>query len=74
MKPGYSAFRSTIKRLMESGSLLRLACSEPKRLFIPSASKRATLHCSVRSEAAPVASARSEAGPPNSTSGRMSSG
>ncbi len=40
---------------------------------MPSVSKRAVLRWSVRSEAAPVSSARPDAGLPNSTSGRMSS-
>jgi hypothetical protein len=57
----------------DGGKPRRLAASEPKRLSIPSASKRTTLRCSVRSEVAPVSFARSEAGLPNSTEGRVSS-
>jgi hypothetical protein len=55
------------------GKPQRLAASEPKGLSIPSSPKRTTLRCSVRSEAAPGYFARSEAGLPNSTEGRMSS-
>ena len=66
--------RSTMRRLTEGGSLfLFLAASEPKRLSMPSASKRAALRCRERSEAAPVSLARSDAGLPKSTFGRMSS-
>src|SRR5215212_1541742 len=43
------------------------------RLSMPSASKRAALRCRERSEAAPVSLARSDAGLPKSTIGRMSS-
>src|SRR5215207_11765425 len=62
-----------MSRLAAGGSLLRLAVSEPKRLSMPSASKRAAFRRSVRPEDAPVSSARPSAGPPNSTRGRMSS-
>lgn len=71
---GCSVLRSTTSRLSEGGSLfLLLAASGPKRLSMPSASKRAALRWSVRSEAAPVSLARSAAGLPKSTIGRMSS-
>jgi hypothetical protein len=67
---------SRMSRRMAGGSTLRLAYLEPKRLSMPSASKRAALRWSVRSEAAPVSEvseARSAAEPPNSTIGRISS-
>lgn len=63
-----------MRRRMAGGSFLRLwAASEPKRLSMPSTSKRAALRRSVRLEASPVSRARASAGPPNSTKGRMSS-
>jgi hypothetical protein len=65
--------RSTMSRLTAGGSLRRRPASEPKRLSMPSASKRAALRRSVRPEDAPVSSARPSAGPPNRTRGRMSS-
>jgi hypothetical protein len=51
LKPRYSAFRSTMRRRTDGGKVRRLAASETKRLSIPSASKRTTLRCSVRSKA-----------------------
>jgi hypothetical protein len=62
-----------MRRRTDGGKPRRLAASEPKRLSIPSASKRTTLRCSVCSEATAVSFARSEAGLPNRTIGRMSS-
>jgi hypothetical protein len=58
---------------MAGGSLRRRVVSEPKRLSMPSASKRAAFLRSVRPEDAPVSRDLPSAEVPKSTSGRMSS-